>query len=212
MDWRVREQLNHQRQKAERELQEMQVAEQQRLRLKAQFAEQQRRQEEHTQRLLREETEREQTRQQQQALAHQRVTDGVKRLDEQREVRQRTARTRTRTAQAVKVWQSRDGREFRSPVERDFWDAWQEVERMPLHLQYPIGKYRVDFAHLPSKTIIEIDGRRYHTNKRAFTHDRVRERYLEKQGWRIIHFSADEILTNVDERIAEVSEVIQERM
>jgi very-short-patch-repair endonuclease len=50
-------------------------------------------------------------------------------------------------------------------------------------LEYHIGTYSVDIAHLPTKTAIEIDGEYWHKGK---DHSK-RDKYLRDEGWKVIH-------------------------
>jgi very-short-patch-repair endonuclease len=93
-----------------------------------------------------------------------------------------------------------------SPVETTFlreirkdrmFDAFQP--NTPVQLGGPTGiRYRIDFADIHTLVGIEIDGRAYHSDKETFTNDRLRQRRLEVTGWRIIRFSADEIINDVE--------------
>lgn len=114
-----------------------------------------------------------------------------------------------------KTWVSGDGRTFRSPLERDFWDAWisdsHRAIELPLIPQHRIGKYFADFAHVASKTVIELDGRAYHSDRYAFVRDRIRHRFLEKQGWHVVRFASTEIQTDVSRCVSETYEIIRGR-
>ncbi len=97
---------------------------------------------------------------------------------------------------------------FDSEVERMFWDTHlnMDLEQLAgLDVQVKVGRYRLDFAITDRKIGIEIDGRAYHSSKNAFTHDRQRERDLELGGWRILRFSADEVLRNPDRCMIEAA-------
>lgn len=62
---------------------------------------------------------------------------------------------------------------------------------------HPTRKWRADFAHLPSRTLIEIEGgiwiRGRHTTPRGFTADA--EKYLEAAmgGWRVLRLVDQQI-------------------
>jgi very-short-patch-repair endonuclease len=60
--------------------------------------------------------------------------------------------------------------------------------------QHQIGPYRVDFAFVDTKLVVEIDGIEFHGNQAAFIADRKRTRYLEANGWQVIRFAAKEVL------------------
>jgi very-short-patch-repair endonuclease len=101
--------------------------------------------------------------------------------------------------------------QFDSPIEEMFWDAWQRaggaVNTIELEYQYSIPgtKYRVDFANLEEKVVIELDGYEYHNGKEQFTNDRQRHREIEKLGWRIIRFSGSEVYKNPDKCLKEAT-------
>ncbi len=60
-----------------------------------------------------------------------------------------------------------------SPIELLFSDAWHALApHLPLAREYAVGKYQLDFAYLPTRLDIELDGREFHTDPRNFTRDR----------------------------------------
>jgi very-short-patch-repair endonuclease len=84
-----------------------------------------------------------------------------------------------------------------SPPEEAFWRAYLGLH--PTNLdglvpQYSVGRYRLDFAVPDLDVGIEIDGFAYHATPSAFEKDRKRQRELEHAGWRIVRFSAREVL------------------
>ncbi len=89
-----------------------------------------------------------------------------------------------------------------SPIEQAFWEAWHSRFRnhiqggLPLIPQYKIGKYRVDFAQIKTKTVIELDGYATHSSPDAIAYDRQRQRYIESQGWHVIRFGGKEIYSD----------------
>lgn len=86
-----------------------------------------------------------------------------------------------------------------SPIERKFRDAactrgLFDGDCLPLLIpQYPVGRYRLDFA-LPGRKIgIELDGFASHSSTRDIENDRRRQRELEALGWRVIRFGGREV-------------------
>jgi excisionase family DNA binding protein len=64
--------------------------------------------------------------------------------------------------------------------------------------QYPIKNHRVDFVHLDSKTIMEIEGWEYHgKDKQNFYNDFIRYREIEDLEYDIFRVSAKEVQENV---------------
>ena len=95
-----------------------------------------------------------------------------------------------------------------SPIEQSFWQAGYPRFGEELVPQYQIGSYRVDFA-IPSKMIaIELDGHDYHKTKTQRTNDAQRERFLERQGWRVIRFTGTEVYRDIDKCFQELTAFI----
>jgi len=63
--------------------------------------------------------------------------------------------------------------------------------------QTPIEKYIVDFVCLKEKLIVEIDGSQHYTPTEK-EHDRIRDQFLQRQGFRILRFNSVEVLDNTD--------------
>ena len=63
--------------------------------------------------------------------------------------------------------------------------------------QHPIGKYIADFAHMKSKTVIEIDGATHSTDA-EIRHDEIRTQFIECKGWRVIRVNNDDVYDHID--------------
>ncbi len=87
---------------------------------------------------------------------------------------------------------------FDSKLEILFWKTWSEKSDLPLAIQHQIGKYRVDFAHLPTKTAIEIDGRAYHSTPKQLSDDRQRQIEIEQKGWLFLRFSEHKLVFSTE--------------
>ena len=61
--------------------------------------------------------------------------------------------------------------------------------------QHPVGPFFPDFACVEQHVIVELDGG-YHEH--CGEADLARQRYLEQQGWRVIRFTNEEVLGDVD--------------
>ena len=59
--------------------------------------------------------------------------------------------------------------------------------------QHPIGDYIVDFVCLEAKLVVEVDGK-YHLQPDVAREDKIRERFLEQEGFQILRFTNDEVL------------------
>lgn len=78
---------------------------------------------------------------------------------------------------------------------------WNYIKASQLGLRYRpqhiIGDYIADFACIPIKLIIEIDGL-YHSLPQQQISDEQRTSWLEKRGWKVIRFTNEEIFSNLD--------------
>ena len=84
-------------------------------------------------------------------------------------------------------------------AEKLFWSKVRRKQIGCLHFyrQKNIGPYIVDFYCPAAKLIVEIDGgQHYQTDE--MEKDKVRDRYLEKQGLTVIRFSNLDVLKNID--------------
>jgi very-short-patch-repair endonuclease len=64
--------------------------------------------------------------------------------------------------------------------------------------QSPVGPYIADFMCRESRLIVEADGATHSTDE-EIERDRSRTKHLEAQGYRILRFHNDEIITGMDE-------------
>jgi very-short-patch-repair endonuclease len=60
--------------------------------------------------------------------------------------------------------------------------------------QEPIGRYICDFVCRDKLIVIEVDGGQHLESKR----DEVRDRYLQQQGYRVLRFWNNDVLSNID--------------
>ncbi len=95
-----------------------------------------------------------------------------------------------------------------SKLEQRFALLWHSMNGPALEREFrfhPTRKWRADFAHIPSCTLIEIEGgiwiRGRHTTPRGFTADA--EKYLEAAlaGWRVLRLVDTQINASIVARI-----------
>lgn len=95
-----------------------------------------------------------------------------------------------------------------SKLEQRFALIWRSLDGPALEREFrfhPTRKWRADFAHLPSRTLIEIEGgiwiRGRHTSPRGFIADA--EKYLEATlgGWRVLRLVDQQIKAPTIQRI-----------
>lgn len=98
---------------------------------------------------------------------------------------------------------------------KTFYPPNYEIENSNIFLfiNPTIGKYRPDivFSNLEGKKIIfELDSYQYHNTKNKLTEDKIRERNLHKDGYKIYRFSGTEIYKNPTKVAQEALEIIKQ--
>jgi len=78
----------------------------------------------------------------------------------------------------------------------------KQVEGLKFRRQQPIDGYIVDFVCLKKRIIIEADG-----GQHSEINDLRKDRHLKGQGFRVLRFWNNEILTNIEGVIEEVREI-----
>jgi very-short-patch-repair endonuclease len=73
--------------------------------------------------------------------------------------------------------------------------------------QHIIGDYIVDFLFRKSKVVVEIDGG-YHFTEEQQTEDAIRTDWLEHQGYKVVRFSNEQVLSDTDNVINELRMVL----
>jgi very-short-patch-repair endonuclease len=70
------------------------------------------------------------------------------------------------------------------------------------------GGYSPDFLWREPKLIVEVDGRAYHARRRAFAHDRRRDRRLVLAGFHTIRYAASEVTGRPEAVAAELAQLL----
>lgn len=74
-----------------------------------------------------------------------------------------------------------------SILERWLYYDIRSAYRGKIFPQYPIGPYWADFALPDYKLVIELDGHKYHRNRKD--EDRRRDAYMYRKGWKVMRFT-----------------------
>lgn len=97
-----------------------------------------------------------------------------------------------------------------SPVEQLFLAALQTIikvndlaeDGVTFRQQVAIGKYRVDFRigwarKKTRKVVVELDGQNFHdTDEKQRRYEKARDRFLQKEGYKVFHYTGAEIVKN----------------
>jgi very-short-patch-repair endonuclease len=70
-----------------------------------------------------------------------------------------------------------------------------QIDGLPFRKQVAIGDCVADFACLPIKLVIEVDGGQHDWQK---AQDDARTAWLESRGYRVVRFWNNEVLGNID--------------
>lgn len=71
--------------------------------------------------------------------------------------------------------------------------------------------YEADFLWADARVIVEVDGRAYHARRRAFAHDRQRDRRLALAGFETRRYAANELRSHPERVIAELQAFVNRR-
>ena len=103
---------------------------------------------------------------------------------------------------------ARSLRENQTDAEGLLWHylRHKQLDGHKFRRQQPIGPYIVDFACMPRKVIVELDGGQ-HAERR--THDERRDRFLQGQGYRLLRFWNNEVFENCFGVLERIYEAVQ---
>jgi len=73
--------------------------------------------------------------------------------------------------------------------------------------QVPLAGYIVDFACMPLRLVVELDGGQH---LEAVAYDRRRTEILQGEGYRVLRFWNDDVLLRTEEVVAEIFRVMGE--
>ncbi|WP_181763035.1 type IV toxin-antitoxin system AbiEi family antitoxin domain-containing protein [Rhodococcus spelaei] len=85
------------------------------------------------------------------------------------------------------------------------------ARRCKLEPNHPVGTYFCDFVDERSRTIVEIDGREFHSEPEVFRKDRRRQNWLLLDGWLILRYAAYDVYQHLDEIADEAVRVVRKR-
>jgi len=84
----------------------------------------------------------------------------------------------------------------------------KQIAGIKFRRQHPVGRYVVDFTCLQKRLAIEVDGGQHAEMQ---PHDRQRDAYLAKQGFRAMRFWNNEVLGNIDGVMEQIWNALTEK-
>ncbi|SFK12197.1 Very-short-patch-repair endonuclease [Halobacillus dabanensis] len=97
-----------------------------------------------------------------------------------------------------------------SPIERRLYNGLVSYGLHP-RTQYNVGVYRIDIAFPGLKIAIECDGKAFHSTASQKAHDRKKDRYLRKNGWKVMRFKGSTIYRNLPSTVKSISREVTKR-
>jgi very-short-patch-repair endonuclease len=84
-----------------------------------------------------------------------------------------------------------------SPAERALWRvlSGRKLDGFKFSRQMPVGPYFADFLCREANLIVELDGYSHDTR---VEHDRRRDAFIKAEGYRVLRFSNDDVMRNLD--------------
>ncbi len=99
---------------------------------------------------------------------------------------------------------------FASEPERALGRALHRIG-LYLEMNAVVGPYICDLVDRRSRTIIEVDGREFHSAAGVFSKDRRRQNALVLDRWLVLRYSAFDVLAAPDVIAGEIASVIRRR-
>ena len=96
---------------------------------------------------------------------------------------------------------ARHMRKYPTEAEEVLWNFLRRKQLgFRFYRQHIIGDYIVDFVCIEKALVIEVDGK-YHTDGEQKQEDEIRENWLKHIGYRVLRFTNEEVLCNIDNTI-----------
>ncbi|HSS83724.1 MAG TPA: DUF559 domain-containing protein [Reyranella sp.] len=94
-----------------------------------------------------------------------------------------------------RIERARDLRHTSTRPEQIVWELLRahRMDGVKFRRQHPIGPYFADFACVSRRLVIEIDSDHHAFQAEA---DARRTSIMERQGWRVVRFAANETVSN----------------
>ena len=95
-------------------------------------------------------------------------------------------------------------------AEKILWEHLRNKEQgAEFRRQHIIADYIADFVCLDRMLVVEVDGG-YHSEREQTENDQMRTMRLNRLGFRVIRFTNEEVLNNIEYVLREISEALRE--
>jgi very-short-patch-repair endonuclease len=110
-----------------------------------------------------------------------------------------TRNGRVRGASRELVLAARELRAEQTPAEHILWEELRNrrLDGIKFRRQYPVGSHILDFVCIDRRLVVELDGA-HHAEADQARYDQERTAHLEQYGYRVIRFSNNAVLSNLD--------------
>ena len=85
----------------------------------------------------------------------------------------------------------------------------RQINGIKFRRQCSIGTYIVDFFSFEKRVVIEVDGDSHFRSKEVIEYDRIRSKFIESQGIRIIRFMNNDVMMNTEGCIERLYEFLE---
>lgn len=107
---------------------------------------------------------------------------------------------------------AREMRHPQTPAEATLWRALRNRQTgFKFRRQHPIDRFIVDFYCAQAKLLIEVDGAS-HLQPNQEEYDKVRTKYLEELGYKVIRFTNDDVRYNTHAVAGEILQTVECRI
>lgn len=103
----------------------------------------------------------------------------------------------------------KENRRHETQAESVLWSFLRD-NQLGVHFrrQHIIGPFIADFACLPQRLIVELDGE-YHQLPTQQLSDEERTKWLESKGFKVIRFTNEEVIGNLENTLSVIKEHIK---
>jgi very-short-patch-repair endonuclease len=117
---------------------------------------------------------------------------------------------RIRGATPVIIAAARQLRQNLTPAEQTLWQALKnrQLSGLRFRCQHPVGAFIVDFYCPQCRLVVEVDGEIHNQQVES---DTARTMQLHQFGYRVVRFSNQNVMTNLDEVLRQILAASNER-